>query len=81
MSCMFEVYYLPPANARKEADLTARISQWGGWLSYREVPDEGVAGSVCLTYEFTDSAQAETAAAALREQGEHVEGPMDYSNT
>jgi hypothetical protein len=33
---------------------------------------------VCLTFEFDDRTQAELAANALRQEGEHVEGPVDY---
>lgn len=77
---MFEVYYRPPADIRREAALTARVSEFGGKLDYREVPENGQSGGVCLTYEFDDRGQAEAAATALREQGEHIEGPMDYGS-
>jgi hypothetical protein len=76
MSFMFEVYYRLPADPRREAALTARVSCLGGRLSYREAPAEK--GGVCLTYEFDEPDQAAAAAQALREQGEHVEGPVDY---
>ena len=78
MSVMFEVYYSPPADIGREGMLTARVSSLGGRLSYREVPEDKREGSVCLTYEFDDRDQASRAAALLREQGEHVEGPVDY---
>ena len=78
MSFMVEVYYRPPADARKEAALTARVADLGGQLSFREVPEKGQAGGVCLTYEFDKPGRTELAAAALRDQGEHVEGPVDY---
>ena len=76
MSYMFEVYYRRPADPRREAALTSRVSSLGGRLSYREAP-EGKEG-VCLTYEFDEPDRAEAAAQLLREQGEHVEGPVDY---
>jgi hypothetical protein len=79
MSFMFEVYYRPPADSRKESALTAHVSQLGGRLSFREVPENSERG-VCLTYEFDGQRQAEIAADALRAQGEHVEGPMDYGD-
>lgn len=78
MSFMFEIYYRPPADPQREAALTARVSDLGGRLSYREAPDEDGRGSVCLTYEFDDHDRADLAARVLREQGEHVEGPVDY---
>ena len=54
------------------------MSSLGGRLSYREDPN-GRTG-VCLTYEFEERDCAEAAARALREQGEHVEGPCDYGS-
>ncbi len=78
MSVMFEVYYPQPVDADKETALTARISLLHGHLSYRELPEEGCNGGVCLTYEFDDRSHAEAAAESLRRQGEHVEGPVDY---
>ena len=77
MSVMFEVYYSPPADRKKEADLAARISKLGGRLSYREDGEKGRTG-ICLTFEFDDPVKAEAAAQVVREQGEHVEGPVDY---
>ena len=80
MSYMFEVYYRLPVDPRKEAGLPERVSRLGGRLSYREAPGERVNGGVCLTYEFDQRERAETAAETLREQGEHVEGPVDYAD-
>ena len=79
MSFMFEVYYRSPADLRREAALTDRVSQFGGRLTYREVPQES-GRAVCLTYEFDGQDRAEVAAESLRAQGEHVEGPMDYGD-
>jgi hypothetical protein len=79
VSVMFEVYYRPPADARREATLTERVANLGGRLSFREVPESGTRG-VCLTYEFDEPDRAAAAAEALRAQGEHVEGPMDYGD-
>ncbi len=75
---MLEVYYRPPADAEREAALTAQVMRLGGKLTFREPPPEDASGGVCLTYEFDDWNQAGLAAAALRGQGEHVEGPVDY---
>jgi hypothetical protein len=80
MSVMFEVYYRPPVDTSKEAALTTRIAKLGGRLTYREVPGDGNLGGVCLTYEFDDPSLAEEAAKALRENGEHVEGPVQYGS-
>ena len=78
MTYMFEVYYKPPADPKKEAALLERIARLGGRLDYREEPQDGTAASVCLTYEFDRLEQAEAAAESLRREGEHVEGPQDY---
>jgi hypothetical protein len=76
MSFMFEVYYRPPADPHRETALTERVAELGGRLDYREDSTDLV--GVCLTFEFDDYHRAEAAAQALRELGEHVEGPMDY---
>ena len=78
MSYMFEVYYRPPADPSKESALAERVSSFGGRLDYREAPGMGEPGGVCLTFEFEDWGRALAAAEALRQQGEHVEGPADY---
>jgi hypothetical protein len=80
MSYMFEVYYKPPQDPRREAALTKQVAHLGGRLSFREDPDEQGIGTVCLTYEFDDLGLAEVAADSLRQQGEHVEGPVDYGS-
>lgn len=77
MSYMFEVIYKPPANPAKEATVTGRVAELGGRLDYREDATEHT--GVCLTYEFDDRDMATKAAEALRQLGEHVEGPMDYA--
>ena len=78
MSFMFEVYYKPPANPAKETALTRQIAALGGRLDYREDAKEQAPGGICLTYEFDDLELARRAAEKLREQGEHLEGPVDY---
>jgi hypothetical protein len=78
MSFMFEVYYQPPADPVKEATVTHRVAALGGRLDYREHAEEQGLGGICLTYEFDDFEVAAKAAAALRQAGEHVEGPVDY---
>ena len=68
----------PPADPAREAALADRVSRLGGRLDYREAPDDGRPGGVCLTFEFPDIDRARAAAEPLRAQGEHVEGPSDY---
>jgi hypothetical protein len=80
MTYMFEVYYKVPADPNKEAALQDRIGKLGGCLDYREEPQDRAFASVTLTYEFDHLEQAEAAAESLRRQGEHVEGPQDYSS-
>ena len=79
MTYMFEVYYKAPSDLRKETELTSRVAKLGGRLDLREDPDATGPESVCLTYEFNDLAQAEEAAELLRQEGEHVEGPVEYA--
>lgn len=79
MSCMFEVYYKPPADPQKEADVTKRVVRFNGRLSFRE-GDENGSRSICLTYEFDDLERAQASAQSLREAGEHVEGPVAYAS-
>jgi hypothetical protein len=35
---------------------------------------------MCLTFEFEDWPRAQSAAAVLRQYGEHVEGPQEYGD-
>jgi hypothetical protein len=78
MSVMIEVYYRAPADEGRERTLARTIQTYGGRLDYRE-PANRADGSIILTYEFDDRTRAEEAVRALREGGEHVEGPQDYS--
>ena len=77
MSYMFEVYYRPPANPAREADLAKQVAVFGGWLDYREDATENT--GIILTFEFNDREMAMKAAELLRQHGEHVQGPMDYA--
>lgn len=76
MSFMIGVYYKPPTNTAKESALTQRVAALGGHLDFREEASEHA--GACLTYEFDDMESATRAADALRQLGEHVEGPADY---
>ena len=78
MSIMFDVYYKAPPDPIKEEKLTVQISRYGGHLTFREDPSQHGLASVCLTYEFDDLSLAGTVTKLLRQQGEHVEGPVDY---
>lgn len=78
MSYMFEVYYKPPVDPKKENAILERVSQLGGRLDYREEPKSEPHGSICLTYEFEDYERAAAAVDCLQQQGEYVEGPQDY---
>ncbi len=80
MSYMFEVYYKAPVDSGKESRLAEIVSHMGGALTYREAPPATGSESVCLTFEFTEFASAQSAAVSLRNRGEHVEGPVDYGN-
>jgi hypothetical protein len=76
---MFEVLYKPPSDSRREAVISERVGELGGRLTYREEPNGGGSGPVSLTFEFFGFPEAQEAAARLRLQGEHVEGPTSYS--
>ena len=78
MSVMFEVFYQPPKNPEREAQLMERVKPWGGQLTFRE--DERPASGICLTFEFGTWQEAERAAQTLRAQGEFLEGPMEYGD-
>ena len=79
MSYALEVYYPSPTSEVREASLTQQVAELGGRLDYREeIKVPSAAHSICLTYEFDEMVKAERAAETLRENGEHVEGPMAY---
>lgn len=77
MSSMVEVFYAAPVDPVRESGVAESVSRFGGRLTYREGHENG-ATTICLTFEFDDRKRAQEAAVALREQGEHVEGPADY---
>jgi hypothetical protein len=77
MSFMFEFYYRSPEDKARETRIISDVVAAGGRLNYREVTD-GDGQPICLTFEFQTREQAESAATALRERGEHVESVCDY---
>jgi hypothetical protein len=79
MSVMFEVYYQSPPDEEKEAKITGFVLEKGGRLDFREGPLTTENGPICLTYEFDERGAAEVAASLLRQNGEFVEGPVEYA--
>jgi hypothetical protein len=80
MSVMFEVFYCRPRDSDREARLTGQIALLGGRFDFWEESSLPGCDAICLTYELDDWHAAELAANALRQQGEHVEGPQSYGN-
>jgi hypothetical protein len=79
MSFMLEVYYRAPADKAREKRISSESARFHGELTFREDPSANdVSQAVCLTYEFLERDMAEKAAVAIRQIGEHVEGPTDY---
>ena len=78
MSLMFEVYYKPPSDKEREAKIAGFVLKKVGRLDYRESPPVAEIGAIRLTYELDERDSAEAAATLLRQQGEHIEGPMEY---
>jgi hypothetical protein len=71
---MFELFYKPPADPTKESALVRKMATLGGRLDCARCHPVRVA----VAFQFEDLAAAQYAAATLREQGEHIEGPGDY---
>lgn len=79
MVYVLEIFYRAPTDEQRERRVAACASSHGGRLDYREMPD-APGGPVCLTFEFDALDQARAAAGCLRDDGEHVEGPVDYGD-
>ena len=78
MTYCIEIFYAGPMDERREQRITRCAVGRGGRLDYREAPATP-AGPVCLTYEFDDAGEAESAAGCLRAEADlHVEGPSAY---
>lgn len=81
MTSAIDVYRKLPVSTDQEAELVARLAKLGGRLDCREETSiPGVCSTLCLTFEFSDYSQAETAAGTLQSNGEHVEGPYSYGD-
>jgi len=78
MSFMLEVYYRGPENPTRKKKLCDLVAGLGGKLSCRELPGLAATEAICLTFEFENNELANNAAATLRLEKEHVEGPCDY---
>ena len=81
MSIMFDVYYKAPRDLERGEKITGSRVHRGGKLSFREPPPESENGSIVLTHEFGEFETAKATASLLRQQGEQVEGPVDYGNS
>ncbi len=80
MTMAIEVLYRAPHDPARDERLTRIVRDFGGRPDYLEVPaPTDVSQAVCLTYVFDTPAMAENATSALRDQGEHVQGPFTYS--
>ena len=79
MSFAIDIYYAAPEDTAREARIGAQAVASGGHFDWRDLPTEH-SRSICLTFDFPGLAAAESAAVAIRAQGEHVEGPYDYGS-
>jgi hypothetical protein len=77
MSVMIEIYYRKPVDLQREAVIGKCLTNLEGKVTYRE---DDSRDTICLTAEFNSWEKAQAASAALRAEGEHVEGPSDYGD-
>jgi hypothetical protein len=76
---MFEVFYRPPRDLAREKRMTDRVAEFGGRLDCWD--DANGFTGICLTFEFDDLAQAESAVEALLAQGDRITmGPRPYGD-
>ena len=73
MSKMIEIYCTVPHNQATSSAVAAVVRQHHGEITFFEED-----ARVCLTAEFYELDDAESAADAVRTLGLHVEGPGDY---
>ena len=74
---MPEVLYESPRDEVREEFMICSMRSFNGRLTYREAEFRS-GGPVALTFEFDDGFWARRAAEALKQAGEHVEGPTSY---
>jgi hypothetical protein len=80
MSAIIELFYKCPRDPIRESQIKHEIAELRGRFDYaEETVIEGVCQTICLTFEFDDIAIAKRAAELLRQRGEHIEGPQEYS--
>ena len=76
MSFMFEIFYNLHRCGEGKQLVTREVTAAGGQKLITEKSQQGAPGG--LTFEFDEMDCAQRAAAKLREQGEYIEGPVDY---
>jgi hypothetical protein len=81
MSVMIEVIYRKPEDPGHERGISEFASLYQGVVSCREDDWGHAQQAICLTIEFGNWEDAETAFAAFRERGDYVEGPTEYGST
>jgi hypothetical protein len=80
MSVMIEVIYRKPEDSDHERGILEFASLYRGVVSCREDDWGQTQQAICLTIEFWNWEDAETACAAFRERGDYVEGPHEYGS-
>lgn len=81
MSYAFELYYAGPEDEAHNQRLLTSVQPFGGRLTFREPAESQThSDATCLTFEFANHHDADAAAKALRELGQHIEGPFEYGD-
>lgn len=79
MTYAIEIFLPLATSAERVKEITEFAESSGGRLDFRE--PAGVNGeSTCLTFEFDSLSASEALATAIRERGEHTEGPFTYGD-
>ena len=77
MTHAIEIYLPQATSADRVKQITELVESSGGRLDFRESTGLNHEAT-CLTFEFDTLPEAEVAAAAIRDLGEHTEGPFAY---